>query len=121
MGALGVIFIIFPTLILELFTEDLRVIEAGVLPLRMMGFVQVFDAIGMVISQALEGAGFNKWVLKAEVAVNWGVFLPLTWIFTFLFGWGLTGAWIALAVYLVLFAVVVSRKFALGEWKSVQV
>lgn len=121
MGLVGILFIFFPELLLRFFTEDADVIAKAALPLRIMGCVQVFDAFGMVFSFALEGAGMNRWVLFAELGVNWLVFLPLTYLLSHVAGLGLLGAWGAFSTYLVLFAAIVIVKFRGGAWKSVEV
>ncbi|MFH0881420.1 MAG: MATE family efflux transporter, partial [bacterium] len=121
MGMMGILFIGTPEFLMKIFTDDLAVIEAGVIPLRLMGFVQVFDAVGMVLGGALEGAGMTKWVFVAELTVNWLIFLPFAYLAAYVFGWGLTGAWIAFGSYLTLFGTVVTIKFASGTWKTVKV
>lgn len=121
MGVVGILFVFFPELLMRFFTDDQEVIARGTLPLRLMGLVQVFDAFGMVFSFALEGAGMNRWVLFAELGVNWLFFLPLSYFFAHTMGWGLTGAWMAFCGYLVLFATVVVWKFANGSWKNAEV
>ncbi len=118
MGIIGIVFILNPEMIFRIFTDDPAVIQAGALPLRVMGFVQAFDGAGMVFTYSLFGAGLNRWVLFAEVGINWGIFLPLTFLFAKILNWGLTGAWMAFALYLVLFAVAVTSKFATGSWKT---
>ncbi len=121
MGAFGLAFLLFPELLMRFFTQDPRVIEAGKLALRLMGVVQVFDAVGMVLGGSLEGAGMNRFVMLAEISVNWLVFLPATYLFAFVFGWGLTGAWSALGIYILLVGGMYVRKFAGGSWKTVEV
>lgn len=121
MGLIGIVFVFFPELLFRLFTDDPEVIAKGILPLRIMGAIQVFDAVGMVFSFALEGAGMNRWVLVAELCVNWLVFLPASYILAHVVGWGLTGAWSAFSFYLVLFSFLVTRKFMSGAWKTVEV
>ncbi len=121
MGTMGMIFLLFPGWIMSLFTENEAVIATGKLPLRIMGCVQVFDAAGMVLSMALEGAGMNRWVMIAEVIVNWGLFIPCTLLFAFVFGWGHTGAWVAFGLYLIVYGITVTVKFAGGSWKAVKV
>lgn len=121
MGLIGISFIVIPSLIISIFTDDPAVIKAGIIPLRMMGLVQIFDALGMVFSQALQGAGLNRWVMIVEVGVNWGLFIPGTILLAFVLDWGLVGAWIALGVYLVVFGIIVTVKFASGSWKTSKV
>jgi MATE family multidrug resistance protein len=121
MGVMGILFIGAPEFLMRIFTDDLAVIEAGALPLRLMGFVQIFDALGMVLGGGLEGAGMTKWVFVAELIVNWLIFLPFAYLAAHVFGWGLTGAWIAFGSYLILFGTVVTIKFSSGTWKTVSV
>lgn len=121
MGMIGLIFIIIPEQIFRIFTDDSAVIEAGRIPLRILGCIQIFDATGMVLSQALQGAGMNRWVLLAEIAANWGFFIPGTFLVVFIFNLGLNAAWVVLAVYLIIFGSVVTMKFAGGRWKEVKV
>lgn len=121
MGFIGISFLLIPEYIFKIFTDDMAVIATGKIPLRILGIVQVFDATGMVLSQALQGAGMNRWVLQAEIAVNWGFFIPGTLLVVLFFGWGHNAAWIILGLYLVIFGTVITLKFAGGKWKTVKV
>ena len=121
MGALGLVFLLVPEWVIRLFTTDSEVIGDAVFPLRLVGVVQTLDAAGMVFSSALEGAGNTRWVMAAEIAVNWGVFLPLTWLFTFSFGLGRYGPWMAWATYLTVFGIWCCLKYRKGEWKMIKI
>jgi Na+-driven multidrug efflux pump len=121
MGTLGIIFILFPSYLLRIFTNDPMLIQAGVVPLQIMGAVQAFDGIGMTMSSALQGAGMNRWVMIAEVCISWGLFIPLTYGMGIKAGWGIVGAWSAVGVYLVLFAATCGLKFAGGSWQKVKI
>ena len=121
MGILGIMFLTIPEQIFRIFTDDIAVITTGKIPLRILGMIQIFDATGMVMSQALQGAGMNRWVLFAEIATNWGFFIPGTLIVVFGFGLGLNAAWMVLGFYLIIFSFTVTLKFAGGKWKTVEV
>jgi len=121
MGTLGIIFMLFPSDLLKIFTNDASLIKIGVVPLMIMGAVQAFDGIGMTMSSALQGAGMNRWVMVAEVCISWGLFIPLTYGMGIMAGWGIVGAWIAVGVYLALFSTVCSLKFAGGSWQKVKI
>lgn len=121
MGGIGIIFISIPKLILLIFTDNEAVISAAVPALRIMGFVQIFDACGMVFSFALEGAGLSRWIMLAETSVNWLLFIPLVGLLAFYLGMGVFGAWLALAVYLVIYGMIVTIKFHGGSWKTAKV
>jgi len=121
MGTLGALFIVFPELIFLIFTDDQAVISAGKIPLRIIGAVQLFDAAGMVLASALQGAGMSRWVLKAEIAANWGFFIPFTLLVVLVLGWGLVSAWIVLGTYLTIYGMTVTLKFYKGKWKDVKI
>ena len=120
MGIIGLSFLAVPDLIFRIFTDNPAVIAAGRIPLRILGLIQIFDATGMVLSQALQGAGMNRWVLIVEIITNWGFFVPCTAAVVFLFGWGLNAAWLVMACYLIIFGATVTIKFAGGKWKEVK-
>jgi len=121
MGLIGLVFILIPELIFKIFTDDQAVIATGRIPLMILGIVQAFDATGMVLSQALQGAGMNRWVLKAEVLLSWGFFVPTTAVIVLIFDFGHNAAWMVLGIYLLLYGSAITAKFAGGKWKSVRV
>ncbi len=120
MGATGLVFIAFPEFIAGLFTDHETVIRSSVFPLQVVGLVQIVDAAGMVFSSALEGAGNTRWVMIAEVAVNWLIFLPMTYLLTFTLEYGRFGPWIAWAAYMIAFGVICFYKFRSGGWKRIR-
>lgn len=121
MGSVGLLFMFAPELIFRLFTNDPEVIAMGLLPLRIVGAVQVFDGAGMVFTYALYGAGMNRWVFIAEVIINWLIFLPLTFALAIVFELGMVGAWIAFAAYMTIYGVTVGSKYYQGSWKEAKV
>ena len=121
MGSLGLIFIAIPELIFRIFTTDTAVIQAGKIPLIILGIVQIFDATGMVLGHALQGAGMNKWVLKAEILLCWGLFVPLTALVVLVLNLGHNTAWMVLGFYLICYGTAVTSKFAGGKWKEVKI
>ncbi|MBX7152583.1 MATE family efflux transporter [bacterium] len=120
MGTLGVIFLAVPEWVVRLFTDDSVVIAYSVFPLRIVGLVQLVDAAGMIFSSALEGAGNTRWVMGAEIFVNWGIFLPLTYGLTFMLDFDRFGPWIAWAAYMVVFGIMCFWKYRKGEWKHIK-
>jgi MATE family multidrug resistance protein len=121
MGSMGVVFLLFPELLLRIFTPEIEVIQTGVVPLRIMGAVQVFDGVGMTMGSALQGAGMNRWVMVVEVSISWFIFIPLAYLGGIVAGWGMFGAWSAVGVYLVMYAVACSWKFAGKSWQKVRI
>ncbi len=120
MGLSGLSFIVFARPILSVFTPDPRVIRAGTRPLIILGAVQVFDALGVVLSQCLEGAGATHWVLKAELVIYWLFLLPLAYLLSVNLNWGLVGAWTSLGLTMIVYAALMVGKFRSGNWLNIR-
>ena len=120
MGFLGALFILFPGIILEIFTDQKTVIETGRNVLILFGIIQFFDAINLILSHALQGAGYTKWVMKAEGFVVWFLFLPAAYILSLVFGFGLYGAWLSMFAYTLIIGVTMLWKFKEGKWKEIE-
>lgn len=77
MGALGILFILVPAPIMRIYTDDLKVIQMGVIILRILGIAQIFSAIGIVLSPALIDAGDIRFILGVEIGNTCLLYLPL--------------------------------------------
>jgi len=119
MGLSGLLFICFPREIISFFSRDPLVINQGYWPLIILGAVQVFNAVGTVLSYCLEGAGATHWVLGAELIIYWLVLLPLTYLFAIHLGWGLSAAWGCIGFMMILYAGVMIRKFRSDTWLKI--
>ncbi len=118
MGLMGVIFITFPDQLLGLFTDDAAVLAAGRWPLRLLGSIQVLDALSMTTAGCLEGAGLTLFVMWSEVLVNWLVFLPLSAWILLIHGGGINMAFTSLVIYLACYALILQWKWRRGDWKE---
>jgi len=121
MGFLGIIFLIVPGPILRLFTPDREIIMEGIVLLRIIGVVQFIDAVGIILSNVLRGAGMTMFVMLADIGCIWGLFVPATYILGILFGLNSAGAWIAMALYVLVFAVIMLLAFKKGTWKVIEI
>lgn len=121
MAAIGVLFVLFPANIMGFFTNDQEVIRLGTLPLRIMGVVQPILAASMIFAGGLRGAGDTRYPMIITAAGIWLIRLPLAYILAVMLGWGLTGAWTAMSLDLVMRGVFNFLRFRSGGWKTVQV
>ncbi len=121
MGTLGMVFILFPDLILSIFTNDPEIIRFGRFGLRIAGLVQFADAVGMTLWFALSGAGNTFYPAVVESGIMWLFFLPVSYLTGVVLGLGYMAPWISMAIYLVLFAVAMARKILMGDWKEIKV
>lgn len=118
MGIMGLIFVLFGEQIMSFYIHDSSVIRLGTRALFLVGCVEVFDAFGAILSRGLQGAGLTRYVMLAEIFVNWLIFLPLAYLLGVVLQLGISGTWIAMVVYIVLFATIMFRKFIRGDWKT---
>lgn len=117
MGAFGLAFLLAPDALMRLFSADAEVSAAGRPILRLMGLVQVFDAVGLTLAGALRGAGATRLVMATDVVLAWGLFLPTSWLFGVALGGGLIGAWIGVLVWFFVYAVGMTVWFVRGDWR----
>ncbi len=118
MGSLGIVFIIFPHEILRFFTPDMNVINEGVTALRILGFLQFFDAWGIIFSFCLLGAGKTFLVMACEIAIHWLIFIPVTYLSSISLKMGIAGGWGSLGLYIFLFGILMMLLFKKSSWKE---
>jgi MATE family multidrug resistance protein len=97
------------------------VLEAALGPMRLMGICTPLIAVGMILTQALFGAGNTKFVMVVELLLHFFCLVPLAWLLGITIGFGLWGIWTAAAVYVVLLTAVMLWKFASGDWKGIRI
>jgi len=107
--------------LLHLVTKSEAVFEAALLPMRMMGIATPLIAVGMILTQALFGAGNTRFVMIVELVLHFFCLVPLAWLFGITLGFGLLGIWGASLVYVVLLTTVMIVKFRSGDWKTIKI
>ena len=105
-GAIGLIAVAVPDLLLGGFLHDPAVLAMARGPLRLSGATISADAAGLVLFHALLGAGAAAQVMRVSVATQWAVGLPLAWLAGPYLGLGLVGIWIAFIGYRLLQAAI---------------
>lgn len=113
--------VIFPRQILSFVSHSPAVIEAAMLPMQIMGICTPLIAVGMILTQALFGAGNTRFVMIVELILHFMCLVPLAWLLGVRLGYGLVGIWSAAVTYVLLLASVMVWKFAKGDWKSIRI
>jgi putative MATE family efflux protein len=117
----GVVFMVVPRFLLGIFTNDQRVIDAGVGALTVIGIGQPAQAVIFTLGGALRGSGDTRFPLVATI-VNWFVVrLPLAYVLAFPLGLGLTGVWAGIAADYFVRAGLLAWRFNSGAWQKVRV
>jgi len=115
---LGFIFMIIPQYVLLITTNDQTIINTAVPSLRVAGFAQIFYGVGVVLANGLQAAGRSFYVMKSEVITNLLIFVPLAYFLGVYLELGLTWAWMALPVYIILYSLVIYLKFNSVDWHT---
>jgi Na+-driven multidrug efflux pump len=78
-------------------------------------------AVGMILTQALFGAGNTRFVMVVELFLHFLCLVPLAWFLGITLEFGLWGIWGAAAVYVVLLTAIMFFKFRSGDWKAIRI
>jgi MATE family multidrug resistance protein len=117
----SILFMCFPELMLRIFTDDDAVLRLGSRLLVIGALFQTCDAIGVVASGSLRGAGDTRWPFVVQASLAWGLFLPSAWLFGLVLDGGVEGAWMGGVLYLGVLGVVLLRRFRRGEWQRMKI
>ncbi len=121
MGIVMLLFLFFATPIIRIFTQDAAVVEFGARALQIMGAGYIFYGLGMVMIQALNGAGDTKTPTIINLVCFWAFQIPLAYFLANGLGWKSTGAFIAIPIAETLIALIAWYYFKKGKWKEVKV
>jgi putative MATE family efflux protein len=118
LSTIGLVVFILAPQIAVLFSADADVIRITTHCLRILGVGFPMYAIGMIITQSLNGAGDTKWPTMLNLVCFWVVQIPLAYWLATDVGLGPNGVFLAIVVsesLLTLLGVIVFRS---GRWKS---
>ncbi|MCC6521274.1 MAG: MATE family efflux transporter [Polyangiaceae bacterium] len=119
-GVVGVVEALAARPLLGLFQNSDAVLDAATGPFRLMGIITPLIATGMILTQALFGAGATKYVMVAELLLHFTCLVPLAWLLGLRLDLGLMGVWSAAVAYIVGLALAMGIKFKLGGWKRIR-
>lgn len=120
MGLIGLGYLVAPDALMRIFSNEASVIAAGVTILQLVAFYQIFDAAGIVLAGALNGAGDSTFTMIVRSLLAWLFFIPLVWLLIFPLNTGVTGAWLAALVYLLILTIIYLLRFRSGRWQTIQ-
>jgi multidrug resistance protein, MATE family len=88
-------------LLTERFTENREVLAIAAQLLLIAAVFQVFDAIQVITTGALRGAGNTRTAMLANLMGHWLLGLPTGYALCFVFGFGVQGLWMGLSLGIV--------------------
>lgn len=119
--SISAIFYIIPEPIVSIFSEEQKVLDMGILSLRIISSGYIFYAFGMVISQAFNGAGDTFTPTLINFVCFWMVQIPLAYALVYFTGWGEEGVLWAIVISEALLALISIVIFRRGKWKAVKI
>jgi MATE family multidrug resistance protein len=126
MACVALAYVLLPGLLLVPFrsSEDPSRWEevAAVVPvlLRFVAAYSLFDAMNLIFSFALRGAGDTRFVTGMAIALSWPIMVMPTWV-VWCYGGGLYWAWGFASLYIILLALTFLLRFLQGKWQAMRV
>lgn len=121
MAFVMILFLFFSGPIISIFTTNPEVHRYAVQSLQIIGAGYIFYGIGMVMIQALNGAGDTRTPTWINIVGFWLFQVPFAWLLAKTFKLGPLGAFIAIPVAETLIAIVAYYYFKKGKWKKVMI
>lgn len=121
MCIVGLVFIIFAPNIVGLFTVDEEILRYGVNCLRILGCGYPMYAVGMIVIQAINGAGDTRTPSYLNFVCFWIVQIPLAYWLATTIGMGPNGVFLAIVVSESLLTILGVIMFRRGKWRLQEV
>ena len=122
MAFIGILYFAEPLAFMRIFiyrgSEGMLAVGAAMLVLASLW--QIFDAIGITLSETLRAAGDTIWPMAARIVLAWGVFIPGAWLSVRSLGGGVVTLMLSLVAYIALLAGALAWRFASGRWREIQ-
>jgi putative MATE family efflux protein len=121
MSIVTVLFVFAAVPIVRVYTQDASVLHYGALSLQIFGSGYIFYGLGMVMMQALNGAGDTRTPTLINVVGFWLFQIPLAYVLAKGLQWNALGSFVSVPVAETLIALLAWYFFKKGAWKAVKV
>ncbi len=128
MSFMMVIFVFFPEPLLNLFRNDHidpalthQIMDLGIVLLRFVAVFCLFDAMNLVFSGALKGAGDTKFILWTTAALSCGVMIVPVYLAVEVFKAGIYIAWFLVTFYVATLGIAFYLRYRHGKWKQMRI
>jgi len=117
LGFAGLFFVLFPDVVVSIFTTDPEVGSYARNCLQIVGYGYAFYGLGMVMESAFNGAGDTWTPTYLNLIVFWMFEIPLAYLLANYYGLGPKGVFWAITLAFSLLAVSAALLFKRGKWK----
>lgn len=121
MGIVMMVFLLFAGPIIGIFNDEPEVKRYGILSLRILASGYIFYGIGMVMIQALNGAGDTRTPTWINLIGFWFFQIPLALFLVNVLDTGPIGAFISIPIAETFICIAALYYFKKGRWKEIKV
>ena len=119
--ALSLLLIPFAEPLLGVFLTNPETRQLAYLPMILWALSIGFDTMGMVLMNAMIGAGDTRRSMWISVIAQWVFFLPVAYVVGPLLGLGLLAVWIVNGLYRVGQAIACIQQWAGRHWAGIKI
>ena len=121
-------FVLTPEPLLHLFKANYqndaqyaKIMDLGMILLRFVAVFCFFDALNLIFSGAIKGAGDTRFIMWAIAALSIGVMIAPVYIAIEFLGAGLYTAWTIVTLYVCALGIAFMLRYRNGKWKKMRV
>ncbi len=128
MMLMAAVFVFAPEPLLHLFKADhyataqyTEITDLGVILMRFLAVFCFFDALNLVFSGAIKGAGDTRFIMWTIAALSLGVMIAPLYLAIEIIGAGLYTAWTLATLYICALGLAFMLRYRQGKWKDMRV
>jgi putative MATE family efflux protein len=121
MAFVTLVFLLFAQPIVGFMNKDASIVEHGVQALRIVSLGYIFYGIGMVVTNAFNGAGDTKTPTLINIFGFWLFQVPIAYLLAIVFKLGPKGVFIAIVAAETGISIAGIILFKRGKWKQVKI
>jgi len=121
MAVMGVLFFTFRHTLIAWFRPEPEIVRLGSKALILAAIFQAFDAMCIIFSGALKGAGDTRFPAMMSILYGWLVFLPASLLMTRVIPWGIAGAWGGATLFIIVLGVTLFFRWHRGAWEKIDI
>jgi putative MATE family efflux protein len=121
MAVVTLLFIFFAPPVVRFFNADLEVVRHATEALRIVSLGYVFYGIGMVVTNAFNGAGDTKTPTYINIFGFWLLQIPLAYVLAIVFRLETTGVYLAILLAETAITITGILIFRRGKWKTIHI
>lgn len=121
MALMGIVFYFFGGVLASVFTDNAVIIDLLGRAFKIMAPAEIFVAMTLIITGALQGAGDTRFPMVVTFMGIWIFRVLGIYILAIRMDMGLIGAWIAIVIDIVVRGSILMVRFLRGKWKHIKV